>query len=55
MLLTAIGENGTTTVSDEGESSGKAGSSSDTGKAGDGSDRELHFEYVMIALTEEPE
>jgi hypothetical protein len=49
MLLTAISENGTTTVSDEGESSGKAGGSSGAGKTGDGSDRKLHFEYLMIA------
>lgn len=42
-VLTAVSQNGASTVSDKGKRSRKACSRGSTGKAGNGGDGELHF------------
>lgn len=47
--LTAVSQNSLTTISNEGESRGKLGSSDSASETSNSSDGELHFEYdVMI-------
>lgn len=44
MILTAISQNGATTISDKSESSRETSGGGSAGKASDGSNRKLHFQ-----------